>query len=58
MHEKIILWIECKNYCIPLNLIRKVHAEIQEDICLSGGTREEASYAAKQFMNQVSAKLN
>jgi len=50
--------MECKNYCIPLELIRKVHAEIQEDICLSGGTREEASYAAKQFMNQVSAKLN
>ena len=32
--------------------------EIQEDIRLKGGTREEASYAAKQFMNQVSAKLN
>ena len=50
--------MECKNYCIPMEMIRKIHAEIQEDICLSGGTREEASWVAKQFMNQVSAKLN
>jgi hypothetical protein len=58
MHEKIMLWMECKNYCIPLPTIRVILMEIQEDVCLNGGSREQASGLAQQFIEQVSAKLN
>ena len=32
--------------------------EIQEDVCLNGGSREQACGLAQQFIEQVSAKLN
>lgn len=58
MDGRLLLWMDCKNYCIPLEMIRKINMELQEDICLNGGTRAEASREATLFQEAVSAKLN
>jgi len=58
MHEEIILWLECKKYCTPIENIREILMEIQEDMCLRGFSRENIQRAAEIFLAEVSSKLN
>ena len=58
MDERIQLFLECKNYCIPMTSIRETFLGIQETTRCEGFSQKQAKFLANQFYEQVAMRLN